>query len=337
MRGICHLADMAELSSGYYSRKGNVYILERCINRGRYIQGFSKFLNCYVSVESSAVRPMLFAHEIKDFDVADYQKYQRYLIIVDVLDLIQREQYPQATQYLRNCYEILSAREGISFSPSVLPNISQKLLNAVDQKKLIISATDNSCHTMLDARQHVISPIDTYTCRFYSFDIHLYTAYLAILNSKVFSFCWNRLFSKKKFIKRFDVLSNMPLPYPEYGLDMMLLERLAECLSYLTRQDVPPISSRMGNERFAYYLKNILDMIVYELYFPNYVRKKGLEVSPYLHTAPFVSHMSDYASSIMATYLWYQSSSNMVRQKLMLLDTRSPELLYPIHTFKYNE
>ena len=40
--------------------------------------------------------------------------------------------------------------------------------------------------------------------------------------------------------------------------------------------------------------------------------------------------MSD-AATIEAFYKWYQQSGNMVRQKIMLLDTRSNNFIYQIH------
>lgn len=42
------------------------------------------------------------------------------------------------------------------------------------------------------------------------------------------------------------------------------------------------------------------------------------------------SGISD-AATIEAFYKWYQKSENMVRQKIMLLDTRSNNFIYQIH------
>ena len=37
------------------------------------------------------------------------------------------------------------------------------------------------------------------------------------------------------------------------------------------------------------------------------------------------------SATIESFYKWYQQSENMVRQKIMLLDTRSNNLIYKIH------
>ena len=71
-------------------------------------------------------------------------------------------------------------------------------------------------------------------------------------------------------------------------------------------------------------------MIIYELYFGEHMKEKGIDVIADLKGYKF--NNADLSKEIERFYTWYQKSENMIRQKLMLLDTRSNELIYLIHT-----
>ena len=60
------------------------------------------------------------------------------------------------------------------------------------------------------------------------------------------------------------------------------------------------------------------------------MKEKGIDVIVDLKGYKF--NNADLPKEIEQFYTWYQKSENMIRQKLMLLDTRSNELIYLIHT-----
>ena len=78
-------------------------------------------------------------------------------------------------------------------------------------------------------------------------------------------------------------------------------------------------------------------MVVYEMYFEQYMYEHNLDVVSHMLTAPFMYTLMSPEDKISQTYTWYQSPRNAVRQKVDLLDTRSPELLYVIHNFNPDE
>ena len=103
-----------------------------------------------------------------------------------------------------------------------------------------------------------------------------------------------------------------------------------------------PITSRGGgivlydteqNQRkkniFREHIEEIIDMIVYELYFEQHMKNNQIDVISDLNNYEW-SDKSD-ATTIELFYKWYQQSDNMVRQKIMLLDTRSNNFIYQIH------
>lgn len=79
----------------------------------------------------------------------------------------------------------------------------------------------------------------------------------------------------------------------------------------------------------ATHIEEIIDMIFYELYFEQHMKDNQIDVIADLNNYDW-SDKSD-ATTIEAFYKWYQQSENMVRQKIMLLDTRSNNFIYQIH------
>jgi ethanolamine utilization cobalamin adenosyltransferase len=73
-------------------------------------------------------------------------------------------------------------------------------------------------------------------------------------------------------------------------------------------------------------------MVVYELYFADHMKEQNIYVIERLKQSPLVDlSIKDIRERIEKTYKWFQTSDNLVRQSLMLLDTRSKDLLYFIH------
>ena len=334
MQNVMRLKEVAHITAGYYSMNSSSFALTDCpYQRGRIIEGFSETLQQYVSVEGDAVRPILTPSMVKAFDFADYQRYNKCLITADHKASDFASRYPLTAGYLQKCYEY-------TFGGMILWRdaiINPSLREAMDKKKVIISTLGNVSHAMLDAEAHVISTVSTYLCSFPREDFQTYKAYIAIFNSKLFSYMLYHEMSNRTSSNntRIGVLENMLIP--QYSDGYRILESMADCMLSLSDPDMRQLTARISNDRIGYYLLKALDMVVYEMYMPEYMREKGLDVIAHMDKAPFMSRSYDMESRILETYQWFQRSDNVVRQKIWLLDTRSPELLYRIQTFNPNE
>ena len=78
-------------------------------------------------------------------------------------------------------------------------------------------------------------------------------------------------------------------------------------------------------------------MVVYEMYLPTYMQERNLNVNEYMIKAPFMLTMMSPEARIYDSYTWFQRPDNIVRQKIDLIDTRSPELLYKVQSFMHHE
>ena len=76
----------------------------------------------------------------------------------------------------------------------------------------------------------------------------------------------------------------------------------------------------------------IMDMVIYELYFEQHMKDCQIDVISYLKSYPWDNTSIDIAREIEYFYLWYQQSDNPIRQRMMLLETRSKNFIYQIHS-----
>lgn len=331
---VIQLKDIAELTAGYYPMNSRIFTLKDCSVTGRnLIEGYSDVLQQYISIERDAVRPIISPSKVQDFVDADYQHYSTYLITANHKVPYFRTQYPLTARYLTLCEEYIKGGI-VSLSDSLIRSYLQE---AIDRQKVIISTSGNICHAMLDVKRNVVSTLTTYLCSFPYADTQTYKAYLAIFNSQLFSslFFYEMKDARKHNISRIKVLSDILVP--RKSEDFAILENISDCLLFMSRPEIPQLSYRISNDRLAYYLTKILDMVVYELFFAEYVFERGLNVIRYMIHAPFMLTMMREEDRILETYAWFQRPDNIVRQKLSLLDTRSPEFLYKIQTFVPDE
>ena len=77
-------------------------------------------------------------------------------------------------------------------------------------------------------------------------------------------------------------------------------------------------------------IEEVVDMIVYELYFEEHMKEQKVDVVADLERFEWNTQQGIEIQT-KNFYEWLLQSQNMVRQKIMLLDTRSSNILYPIH------
>ncbi len=111
-----------------------------------------------------------------------------------------------------------------------------------------------------------------------------------------------------------------------------LVARLVVYIVYLNSSNNPDILSHTSNKRISSHVEEILDMVIYELYFEQHMKDNQIDVVSFLNTYKWDNGEKNIQKEIESFYLWYQQSENPIRQRVMLLETRSKDLLYPIHT-----
>ena len=334
MQGSSKLSNFVNVVPGFYPMQSAVFAFkDRLYKNGKVDECYSSQLERYVPIEKDAIRPMIHAGRINDFMDAKYKQFETHVLVADYHAEYFTQRYPYAAEYLKACSEDVKVR-------MMLQNdslIRDGMRAVMDESKLIVSTYDKLCHAMIDEQSHVISSVYSYLIIFPFKDVRLYKAYAAIINSKLFSYIFYHRLKDVNEIRhgRMGILREMQVPFgSNEGYEV--LANLAECLFWLCRPNQPQLSQWI-NDRIRYYLTELMNMVVYEMYFPSYVHERNLDIIVHMQNAPFMFTMLKEEERIYQTYHWFQRSNNIVRQKMELIDTRSPELLYIIQNFKGNE
>jgi len=113
----------------------------------------------------------------------------------------------------------------------------------------------------------------------------------------------------------------------------VLIRRLVEVIEWM--ESMPfDVHSEFPLPSHIYKIQEILDMVVYEIYFPAEMREKNLLVTSYLEM--FVNQRVQQRIDLFAYELtkWYEEFGNPVRDRIALLSIRSSNLLNIIHSIK---
>ena len=163
-----------------------------------------------------------------------------------------------------------------------------------------------------------------------------YKFWLALLNSRL---CWwfmantGTVLANGFFRYKPDYINPFPVPSFEITCRIQaVIGQLVDFIVYLKDEENPEVLSHTSNDRIVSHLLEIVDMVIYELYFEKHMKDNKIDVVSYLKTYPWNNVSKDISIDIEKFYLWYQQSDNPIRQNIMLLETRSKNLIYQIHS-----
>jgi hypothetical protein len=154
---------------------------------------------------------------------------------------------------------------------------------------------------------------------------------VGILNSRLFRYCFEEDFPElqgnSREIKAF-VMREIPILYPDEAIEKPITS-LVDFILYLNNIENPAIISHTPNIKIASIIEDILNMVVYEIYFENELKNNKLNVLEFLNPVLIGSNANEKA--ILEFYLWYQQPENPVRNHILSVDIKSPDLLSRIN------
>jgi hypothetical protein len=162
-----------------------------------------------------------------------------------------------------------------------------------------------------------------------------YKFWLALLNSRL---CWwfmantGTVLANGFFRYKPDYIN--PFPVPDYKITSIghdVICKLVDYIVFLNDKSTPCILRHTSNERLISHIMEIIDMAIYELYFEQHMKDNKIDIISYLKSYPWGKMSMDISKDVEDFYLWYQQSDNPIRQRIMLLETRSKNFIYQIH------
>ena len=154
----------------------------------------------------------------------------------------------------------------------------------------------------------------------------------ALLNSKLIAFWLKHKGKMQGFQFQVDKGPLVELPLITSS-NQEVFATLIDYILHLKENKKNPLFSHTDNERIVSHFEDIIDMMVYELYFEEHMKESEIDVIQFIKPKSIkeVSKKDEAGKIIQDFYLWYQKPENPVRQRMLLLETRSKDRLAVIN------
>lgn len=188
-------------------------------------------------------------------------------------------------------------------------------------KKILIKDIAKEIQAAIDINQYFTN--DTVNIIYSANPIIEMEFVVAILNSKLINKWFKENFEAGLHIK-INQLGHIPIALPLSQKSFVILVEYLQILN--DTEKTKQIFTHTSNERIASHIEDILNMMVYELYFEEHMKEVGIDVLQFINPEPLEnSHIKEKV--IGDFYLWYQMPENPVRQRILLVETRSKNII----------
>jgi hypothetical protein len=153
---------------------------------------------------------------------------------------------------------------------------------------------------------------------------------LALLNSRIISFYhkFKYLDTEKNVFPKILIANCKKFPITNIeSKSQVPFIKLVDFLIPLNDKVFQQVFSHTTNDRIASHIEDVLNMMVYELYFENHMKENGIDVLQFIHEKLRVEADEPITKQIEDFYLWYQKPENPVRQRMQLIETRSRDII----------
>ncbi len=329
---------------GLQTSKDDVYFLYDCKVNEELIIGESKQLGRKVQIEKGLVKPLLKGEDVHKYDTIKTDRYVifPYKIMNGKAVLYSEselsEHFPRGYAYLKECEEILREREHgrLRNDDYWYRYIYPKNLVLFDNEKLVAPEISLGGNFAYDKNGEFYSTTKIYGYIKQKSIKESYKFWMALFNSRLFwFFIQNTGYVLRGGYYTFKTDYINPFPVPSFEITSKVQDfvgQLVDFILYLKNDANPEVLSHTSNDRIILHIMEIVDMVIYELYFEQHMKDNQIDVISYLESYPWSIKPIDISVNIEEFYYWYQQSDNPIRQHIMLLETRSKYLLYQIHS-----
>ncbi|MBK7447813.1 MAG: hypothetical protein IPJ45_17675 [Ignavibacteria bacterium] len=114
---------------------------------------------------------------------------------------------------------------------------------------------------------------------------------------------------------------------------MEKFETLADYLIFLNDESKPPVNPYSNNESIASVFEDVLNMMVYELYFEEHMKEEEIDVLKYVDFESIEKVKGDKAIAeiINSAFKELQEQKNQIRNRIILSNIRSKKIIARIN------
>ena len=244
-----------------------------------------------------------------------------------------KSQYPAVYGHLLKFKEQLSARNqsetGIRYEWYALQRASSTFAHNYEKNKIVwLAITDKPAFAYDDKKMYVTSPSYIMVSEYPKY-------HLVLLNSKMIEWYLDKVSSStgqgtNQWTKIF--MDKIPIPQLPQN-ERKQYEILADYLILLNDPNTPNMMEKASNELISHQFEEVLNMMVYELYFEEHMKKNEIDILKFVNL-PDISKMLTFREkrdAIQKIYFWLKETDNPIRNRILVSATRSPNIIKRIN------
>jgi hypothetical protein len=243
-----------------------------------------------------------------------------------------KKQYPAIYNHLLNFKEQLSARNkaetGIRYEWYALQRASSTFAHNYEKDKIVwLAITDKPAFAFDDKKMYVTSPSYIMVSQYPKY-------HLVLLNSRIVEWYLDKVSSSTgQGTNQWTKIFMDKIPIPQLSEEKRKpFEILADYLILLNDPNTPRIMEHTSNEMISQQLEEVLNMMVYELYFEEHMKELEIDVLQFINPEgsgqafPDITKMQSFEekrAAIQKIYYWLKEKDNPIRNRILVSESRS--------------
>lgn len=339
------ISDVFEkIYQGLATSKDDVYFLYECNEKDGTVNGYSKYLGHYISIERGLVKPLLKGEDVHRYE---HLSTDRFVVFPYKLENGRANLYsekelseffPNGYAYLKECEEVLRGREkgrfnidgewfqfgrkqGISsaeLEKLVAPDISMGGNFTYDNKGIFYQTTTVYGYI----KKHEVK--------------EGYKFWMALFNSKLFWWYLKNtgtVLANGFFRFKPDYVKPFPVPETIYPHTEQLISTLCDYILFIKSQDTN-LSDLVSNKLISDYFERIIDGCIYEIYLGEHMKKLNINIidtaTKLIKSIENLPSNEEKGKVILNTFMEIKKTDNDIKYRLELFTLKSPKLLKTI-------
>lgn len=326
---------------GLQTSKDDVYFLYECTEDNGMVNGYSKYLGHYISIERGLVKPLLKGEDVHRYEHLSTDRFVvfPYKLGNGKANLYSEKElsefFPNGYAYLKECEEVLRGREKgrLKDDDFWFKYIYPKNLVLFDNEKLVAPDISMGGNFTYDSKGIFYQTTTVYGYIKKHGVKESYKFWMALFNSRLFWWYLKNtgtVLANGFFRFKPDYVKPFPVPETISPFAEQLVSTLCDYILFIKSQETN-LSDLVSNKLISDYFERIIDGCIYEIYFGNHMKELNINIIDV--AVGLVQSIEDMPSDkekgqmILDTFMRIKKTDNEVRNRLELFALKSPELL----------
>lgn len=159
---------------------------------------------------------------------------------------------------------------------------------------------------------------------------------LTFLNSKIIEWYLDKVTSStgqgtNQWSKMY--VEQLPIPEPPNRNIQIKFETLADYLIFLYDESMPPVNPYTANSSIASVFEDVVNMMVYELYFEEHMKQEEIDVLQFVSYESILDKPLELQKKIISdAYMNLLEKNNLIRQRIILSNIKSTNIIARINS-----